>query len=257
LPLNETAGFSFKSNDKHQARNLTVVIRENKENELAPDEIPIVGSSLYNTSPFTNKTVLEEVVDEYIQHRQLSQKNGAISFLNDYLSITIPGFLTLMTKYGVALEGHLQNSIPVFKQGKPVRFYFRDWGGARIYKKRLASRGMNPAFYPGSMTLTDDLNEMHYKAHYTIIQSHIGEMIRLLTEISGVYEGIFWGEVKRVCEEVFRSLTSEAGQSVQEDRLFFFQEKVNHKALASMRMTQADGYLYSIVANPLGKKGPS
>ncbi|MBT2662820.1 IucA/IucC family protein [Bacillus sp. ISL-45] len=257
LPLNETAGFAFTSNDNDLARNLTVVIRENKENELAQDEIPIVGSCLYNSSPFTNKTVLEEIIEEYNQHHQLSKKAGVISFLNDYLSITVPGFLTLMTKYGVALEGHLQNSIPVFKHGKPVRFFFRDWGGARIYIKRLESCGLDLKFHPGSMTLTDDRNEMYAKAHYTIFQSHFGEIIRLLTEISGVNERIFWREVKRACDEVFSSLSFEVEESVKEDQAYFFQDKVKHKALASMRITKADNYMYSTVANPLGKNNQS
>lgn len=257
LPLNETAGFAFKANDNDQTRNLTVVIRENREKELVQEEIPIVGSSLYNISPFTNKTVLEEIIDEYTQHRQLSKKIGVISFLKDYLSITIPGFLTLMTKYGVALEGHLQNSIPIFKQGKPVRFFFRDWGGARIYIKRLQSQGIKPAFYPGSVTLTDDRNEMYSKAHYTIIQSHFGEIIRLLAEISGVYERVFWAEVKKACEEVFSSLSFEVEESVKEDQSYFFQDKVKHKALASMRITKSDSYMYSKVANPLGKNDQS
>ncbi|MFP3340870.1 ferric iron reductase, partial [Micrococcus sp. SIMBA_131] len=76
----------------------------------------------------------------------------------------------------VALEGHLQNSIPVFKKGQPVRFYFRDWGGARIYKRRLEERGMYPKFYPESITLTENKEEMYSKAHYTIFQNHLGEI---------------------------------------------------------------------------------
>ncbi|EDL66720.1 IucA/IucC family protein [Bacillus sp. SG-1] len=254
IPLNETAGYAFKSNDNAKSRNLTVVIRENRENDLEEDEFPIAGSSLYNKSPFTNKTILRELLDEYVYFYDLPKREGGISFFKQYLSITLPGFLTLLTKYGVALEGHLQNSVPVFKNGKPVKFYFRDWGGARIYTKRLKAQGLKPNFLSGSLIQTSDPDEMYSKAHYTIIQSHIGEIIRQLVECSGLNEGLFWREVKTAMENVFLSLSYSAGQNVKEDRIFFYQEKMRHKALTKMRMSDSDGYLYSSVTNPLAKK---
>ncbi|WP_409254240.1 IucA/IucC family protein [Bacillus sp. SCS-153A] len=254
IPLNETAGYAFESNDTGKSRNLTVVIRENRENDLEEDEIPIAGSSLYNESPLTNKTILGELLDEYVSFYNLSKREGAISFFKEYLSITLPGFLTLMTKYGVALEGHLQNSVPVFKNGRPVKFYFRDWGGARIYTKRLEAQGLKPDFLPGSLIQTSDRDEMYSKAHYTIIQSHLGEIIRQLVECSGLNESLFWREVKTAMEKVFHSLSSSANQNVEEDRSFFYKQKMRHKALTKMRMSDSDGYLYSSVTNPLAKK---
>lgn len=254
VPLYETAGFTFKSSNKNQARNLTVILRENKEMQLPSDEIAIVGSSLYNRSPFTNKTILEELLEEYNFNNELNKEKGAINFFKEYLSITLPGFLTLLTKYGIALEGHLQNSIPVFKMGKPIKFYFRDWGGARIYLKRLISQGISPVFYPESMIVTNSLDELHSKAHYTFIQSHIGEVIRLLVEVSGIYEGEFWKEVKKTCEVVFETLSQDVEHTVKEDLSFFFQKKVKHKALTSMRISEADSYLYTTVNNPIVKK---
>ncbi|MGM0750791.1 MAG: IucA/IucC family protein [Bacillota bacterium] len=254
LPLNEIAGYSFKSERDDQRRNLTVVIRENREEDLDEQEVMITGSSLYAISPFSNRTILAELLDEYCEHQKISKERGAQSFFKDYLSVTIPGFLTFLTKYGVALEGHLQNSLPVFKSGKPVRFYFRDWGGARIFKKRLVAQNLFPDFHPGSITMTDNIEEMYSKAHYTIFQSHFGEVIRLLVEASGVYEGEFWALVKMTCEDTFTSLSLTVPGNVEEDQAFFYQNEVKHKALTRMRMSPSEGYLYSQVTNPLGRE---
>ena len=254
LPLDEIAGYSFISDDNEQRRNLTVVVRENREDELNEDEVMITGNSLYATSPFSEDTILAELLTEYCANRNLSMGKGARFFFKDYLSVTLPGYLTLLTKYGVALEGHLQNSIPVFKRGKPVRFYFRDWGGARIYKRRLEERGMYPKFYPESITLTENKEEMYSKAHYTIFQNHLGEIIRLLVEASGVFEGEFWTLVKEACDDIFSSLSHEVPVNVIEDRQFLYHKKVNHKALTKMRLRPSAGYLYADVENPLGKE---
>ncbi|PFA67055.1 IucA/IucC family siderophore biosynthesis protein [Bacillus sp. AFS015802] len=252
LPMNEVAGYSFISNHDEQRRNLTVVIRDNPEDELEEDELMITGSSLYAASPFSEQTILAELLDEYCAYNKLTRQRGAQSFFKDYLSITLPGFLTLLTKYGIALEGHLQNSVPVFKNGQPVRFYFRDWGGARIYRNRLEEQHLFPTFYPGSITMTETKEEMYSKAHYTVFQSHFGEIIRLLVEASGVYEGVFWTLVREACEETFTCLYPDVPINVEEDRRFLYQKKVKHKALTKMRMSPSDGYLYHYVENPLG-----
>ncbi|MCA1062677.1 IucA/IucC family protein [Rossellomorea sp. AcN35-11] len=254
LPLNEIAGYTYRSERDDQRRNLTVVIRENRENDLDDQEVMITGSSLYASSPFSERTILGELLEEYCDSQHLPKEKGALEFFKDYLSVTIPGFLTLLTKYGVALEGHLQNSVPVFKNGRPVRFYFRDWGGARIFKERLDSHLELPAFQAGSVTMTGNKEEMYSKAHYTIFQSHIGEIIRLLVEASGVFEGEFWALVKVSCEDTFTTLTYTVPANVEEDRAFLYQKEVKHKALTKMRMWPSQEYLYSQVSNPLGYK---
>ena len=120
-PLNETAGAAFDSEDELKSRNLTMLIRESIDAHLQEDEIAIAGMSLYAESPMSGKTILHELVDQSGQH--------VLDFFQQYIQTVIPGYMTLMIKYGIALEGHLQNSLPVFKNGRLSRFFFRDWGG--------------------------------------------------------------------------------------------------------------------------------
>lgn len=251
LPINEVAGYSFRSESKDLSRNLTVVARENFDSKLSPGEVAIPGCSLYNLSPISGKTLITEVVDEYCCYCNFNKIKGTTSFLTEYLSVVIPGYLTLLVKYGVALEGHLQNSVPVFKEGKLVRFYFRDWGGVRIYESRLNQQGIEIDFYPGSVSITSSEQEMREKAFYTIFQNHLGEIIMQLCKYSGIQEKNLWKKVRDACEKVFTELHAQGVEGASKDAASLFEPFVKHKALTSMRLYPESGYCYSSVPNPL------
>lgn len=240
VPLNETKGAAFRSTDELKSRNLTMLVRESIDAHLEDEEIAVAGMALYATSPMSGKTVLQELV-------QQSGMSG-IDFFERYIRIVIPGYLKLMVKYGVALEGHLQNSVPVFKHGRLSRFFFRDWGGARVYRERLEKQGLNPGFAKGSVSVTEDLSEMHNKLYYTVFQNHLGEIIRQLENDESEY----WEKVKTVCDETFDQLKQEGfEEEVATDRSFLYQPTVMHKSLTKMRLTNRKSYDYTEVPNPL------
>ncbi len=253
IPLNEVAGAAFKSEEELKSRNLTMLMRESIEDRLRDGELAIAGPALYASSPITGKTILSELISQYAEENNLTKNRAAFPFFEDYITTVIPGYLTLMVKYGIALEGHLQNSIPVFKNGRLVRFFFRDWGGSRIYRERMNRQGMDIAFTPGSISVTEDISEMHNKLYYTVFQNHLGEIIRMLVQYSGIREEEFWKRVKKVCATTLRSLTAEKGlsENIALDEAFLYQPIVKHKSLTTMRLTNGKGYSYSEVANPL------
>ena len=159
-----------------------------------------------------------------------------------------------MVKYGIGLEGHLQNSVMVFKEGSPVRMLFRDWGGARIYRSRIQQHQVQVQFYPSSVTVTDSLKEMHNKVFYTVLQNHCGEFILQVAKHFGLREGELWQEIHRICEEVFDQLESfpQYAESVRIDREALYQAEVDHKSLTKMRLEpEGKEYSYTIVPNPL------
>ncbi|MGP4062421.1 IucA/IucC family protein [Halobacillus sp. H74] len=253
LPLNELGGAAFQSEDDMKSRNLTVLLRENIDEYLEDDEIAIAGMALYATSPFSETTVLKELVDTFAHENNLKRDVAAHDFFQEYIEKVLPGYLTLMVKYGVALEGHLQNSIPVFKNGRISRFFFRDWGGARIYTERLRNQGFSPGFAPDSVSVTNQDADMHNKLYYTVFQNHLGEMIRQLVQYSGRDEAAFWTQVKTVCDGVLHelSLQQDIAEQVRLDRTFLYQSTVMHKSLTKMRLTDSKGYGYNAVPNPL------
>jgi siderophore synthetase component len=172
--------------------------------------------------------------------------------------MVLPGFLTLMVKYGIGLEGHLQNSVPVFKDGRPVRLLFRDWGGARIYRERLERRGLSVDFYPGSLAVTDDPKEMRNKVFYAVFQNHMGEIVLQACKGFGLSERELWREVSRLTNETFDRLASspEHERDAAQDREALYKANVDHKALTRMRLAPEGGDRYAPVANPLHEFRP-
>ncbi|MEH7401685.1 IucA/IucC family protein [Gottfriedia acidiceleris] len=255
VPVYEIAGYNFKKeNDKQKNRNLSAVLRENIESFTFNDEVAIVGSSLFSESPISEKTIVSELIEQYAKTTNESIRQAAYQFVSEYVNIALPGFLTLLVKYGIGLEGHLQNSVMVFKNGQPVRMLFRDWGGLRIYKERLKKNNLHVELYAGSITATDDLKEVHNKLFYTVFQNHLGELILQVCNEFGINERELWQEIHRICNKVFDKLKADPTltENVACDREALYQMKVEHKALTKMRLDPAKkGYSYAIVPNPL------
>ncbi|KZZ84771.1 MULTISPECIES: IucA/IucC family protein [Bacillaceae] len=251
IPIPETYGVAFKDENPLKSRNMTAMLRSGLDPFVHGDEIPVVASSYNSPSPFSEKLVLEEIYEEYCRREGLNSKEAFEPFLKTYFSVVLPGTLTLMTRYGIGLEGHMQNSIVSFSGGKPVKYLFRDWGGARIYKERLIKQKLSLELLPGSVTVTESLEEMRSKMHYTVFQSHFGEVIRILASFTGSEEALAW---KWLGEEADRTLESIGGMDAAEDRAFLFSPVVKHKALSSMRLfPDHEGYVYVEAPNPLAE----
>src|SRR5919112_66936 len=262
IPVCEVAGANFKADPNEpdprtvtaKSRNLSAVLRENVGQHTGRDELAIVGCALYAGSPITSRPVLAELVEAFAKSSSAnSMSEAAFRFVSEYASVALPGFLTLMVKYGVGLEGHLQNSVPVFKSGRPVRLLFRDWGGARIHSERLRRRGFRVRFYPDSAVLTDRLDEMRNKVFCTVFQSHLGELILQSCKHFSVPERDLWREVSRICDKIFDEIGSqpEHAADAYADKEALYAAEVDHKALTTMRLNPKGGYRYARVSNPL------
>lgn len=185
-------------------------------------------------------------------HRIQSMPKAAEQFLLEYIRLVLQVYLPLMVKYGIGLEGHLQNSVPVFRHGQPARMLIRDWGGARIYKPRLKKQGIRLTFYPNSLTVTTKVEKMQEKVFYTVYQSHLGQLILQLTQLYGLSEEKLWKDVGDMSEALLEQMAQEPqfAEAVQQDRSFLFQAQVPCKALTTMRLFP-DREQYIRVTNPL------
>jgi siderophore synthetase component len=118
--------------------NLNFILRENIESHVQPDEIAMPASALTAICPLSGELIVGELIKEYAVHHSLKeQRKAAVHFIYQYTKMALPGFLTLMSRYGISLEGHLQNSVAVFAKGVPVRMIVRDLAGVEIWRKRL------------------------------------------------------------------------------------------------------------------------
>jgi siderophore synthetase component len=259
IPVCERFGIHFAapwaSND--QLRNLTAVFREPVSELTEQEELPIVGTALYAKSPLSGQTVLAELVGLYARTTwEKDLRRAARRFLTEYADLLLTGCLTLMVKYGIGLEGHLQNSIPVFREGRPVRLLIRDWGGARVYAERLVRQGIRYNALPGSLTLVKDINEMRRKVFYTVFQNHLGELIDRLADDFHVSERELWTDVSRMAGSIFEKISRipEHRRNALADREVFFSERAELKALTLMRLTGNGKEVCHVpVPNPLSR----
>ncbi|WP_367780006.1 IucA/IucC family protein [Jeotgalibacillus marinus] len=223
-----------------QQANLACILRENPENYVNNEkEIPMVAAALLAESPISGKIIVVELIEELARQYQISNvKEAASLFINKYAQTSLPGFLTLMVRYGISLEGHMQNSVSVFRKGELVRIILRDFGGVRILPERLEKQGFQAEFYPGSSIVTDKVEHMRNIISYSVMQNHFAELITCIVRELGIDERLLWKQVVSVCTSVFGELKKDPyiAQVAIADEKALFQPMINLKELTTMRL---------------------
>lgn len=223
LLMAETAGAAVPAGS---GRDLSAILRDGLTGRLEPGEEAIAGSAL----PYR----LREVVDRH--------GGGPAAWLTEYAQLVLPPLLRLATQ-GVALEAHLQNCLPTFKNGHPYRLALRDFAGLRLHLPRLAAAGHHVDLWPGSVVGTDDPAVMRAKLGYTALQAHLGELVLHLD----LDEHTAWRIVRDVVDQAYDTLDSPDARA---DHAAFTAPTVPHKALVRMRLAD-QGDIYLPVENPL------
>lgn len=235
LLLGEPAG---AASTLGSGRDLSAIVRS-AIGELRPGELAVPGSALAATCPITGERLVT----------LLAARSGLtpLEFVDAYARLLLPPVLRLATRYGVAMEAHLQNCVLTFVDGHPGRLILRDLAGLRVHGERLMASGQRFALWPGSVVGTADDEVMLAKLAYTAFQAHLGEVILRLTEI-GLDEGEAWSRVRLVVDEIYDGLGDQ--ENAKSDHAFLTAPTVPHKALVRMRVAGA-GDLYVPVENPL------
>jgi siderophore synthetase component len=215
--MHETAGAAVPVGD---GRDLSAIRRDGLTGRLEPGERAVPGGAL----PF----LLGDLVT-----------GDPAQWLKEYAELLLPPLLRL-TARGVALEAHLQNCLPTFRDGRPHRLALRDFAGLRLHPPRLARAGQEVELWPGSVVGTGDLDVFRAKIGYTAFQAHLGELVIRLGHDFGLDEREAWRIVRRVVDE----------STTGDDHAFFTAPLVPHKALVRMRLAGA-GDIYIPVRNPL------
>ncbi|MBA2174928.1 hypothetical protein H0266_08495 [Halobacillus locisalis] len=244
--MKESAGIHYEpagDNDNRHflQKNLAAILRENPERDLKQGEIAIPAAALMAESPVTNKLVMEDLIDH--------QKTTAEAFIKQYASILLPGILTLITKYGISMEAHLQNVVVIFEEAEPKRVILRDYGGIRIMNDRL-NQFAQTEIDPSTNLPTDNPAELLHVFSHALLHNHLGEMIVALAR-KGSDESRLWQPVAEVVRETYRTLQKETPE-VAVDEPLLFSETSTMKALVKMRMTNRfTENMYVTTANPL------
>ncbi|MBL0388485.1 hypothetical protein JJB07_17930 [Tumebacillus sp. ITR2] len=257
--LTEEVGVYYRPSGVEDAllgKNLASILRENPENHVGESELAMPGSAQLAVSPVSGKLIVGELIEAFASKRGYTDlQEAAAAWMQEYAEVALPGFLTVMSRYGISLEGHLQNSVAVFHEGVPVRMIVRDFGGVRILRERIARQELHAEFYPGSATVIDDVEDMRNKIYYPVFQNHFGELILSVVRAVGVEEKRLWQSVAAVCRRVFHEMKQESGsigQQAADDEAALFAPTLDLKAMATMRILgDVTTYTFASVPNPM------
>lgn len=241
------------------ARNLSGLARANPySHPLVPnDATPIAVGSLLATSPVTDRPIICDVLDRFAANSDGAAGQNAKAFFESYVDTVVPEQLHLLSKYGIALETHPQNSYVVFADGQPLATLVRDLGGIRVFGDRLTRHNLEFEPYPDSDLDAYGERDLYNKLYYALFQNHFAELIVTLVEHSPLDESYCWDYIRARCLETFETLRSKPDvpdEWVNRDENALFEDPTVHKALTAMRLRgKRHEYITSHVSNPLSK----
>ncbi|MBA3488244.1 MAG: hypothetical protein H0T78_01650 [Longispora sp.] len=218
-------------------RDVTALLRRGLGGIVAHGEVAVPATALPAMCPFTGRAIVSMLVDE--------SGLGQEGFLAEYAAILL-GPVMRLSAHGMGLEAHLQNCVPVFVSGRPVRMVFRDLGGVRLHAGRLADGGHEVRLWPGSVTATDRIADMHAKVIYTVFANHLAAIVEAL----GLgKEG--WDVIAEAVRAASGPLLEDTrlAAAAAEDLTAVTARPWAYKALLTMRLRGGD--VYVPVDNPL------
>lgn len=243
----EPASFHFADKDPDRCRFLSAVLRRGpEEGSVSTNRWLLPAAALFE--PKANPLFLRAA--EYYGIEPLA-------LFTRYSRCLLPAQAFLCGSLGIALEAHPQNIVVEFRgpkgQAPDVHFWYRDLGGIRLHPVRLGEalteRGWNdrlevPQFWPGSATSTDSIRDLSSKFVYSILQNHMGELIRAIAR-QGHPEEAYWAVVHDVLDEHRALLGEDLASRV-------FAQEWDLKAMWTMRLDSAvTEYTFCPVKNPL------
>ncbi|MEM8529080.1 MAG: IucA/IucC family protein, partial [Bacteroidota bacterium] len=176
--MNEPLGIYIKDDAYYQesqnpSYHLNVLYKQNPEHCLAEDEIYVPLSAAFEFSPFTNQPLIIDIMQANgIEHNQ-----EALNYFQDYAWKVIRSQIGLYAAYGIALEGHQQNTALVFSlDGIIQHTVVGDLaGGVEIYEPILQMCGWNikQDIHPTKKHIFEEGEIPEQQLLHTIINYHL------------------------------------------------------------------------------------
>ena len=200
--LREIFGLHLKNVSEVQAKHLTAIFRENPASQLLLNETVIVVAALFEKSPVSGSSLFVELMSS----AGVSTLSEALVYFSQYVDLILGSYLKLYLMYGIALEGHQQNTLAVFQNGKIIRFIARDFDEVDIHDDTLRKQGYSLKLYPGSYNLWADKKHARNSLLHAVYQLHLGELVSLLAKHFKCEEHYFWHQIRLETNKVFFNL---------------------------------------------------
>jgi siderophore synthetase component len=258
--LAEWIGASYRpapGEPRTTASSLAAILRESPECHVRNGEVALPVAALAARAPLSGHPVAGEVLDELARGGCGAPAEAAGTFLAGYCDCLLPALLTLLSRWGIALEPHGQNTVVVLRGGLPVRVLYRDFGGVRISPSRLAQAGVNPPTLVEPL-LTEDVEELRARLFFPLVQTNLGQVVATLARVGGSDPHRLWRLVAQRCRSVYATLTADPAIAVQArgDEIALVSPTLPTKSMLRVHLS-ADPHTSQWVAvpNPLAAVG--
>ncbi|WP_017973215.1 IucA/IucC family protein [Actinopolyspora halophila] len=237
-------------------RGLSALLREDPADQLGAAEHLVPVSALRASSPVSEGTLLADLVDELAASTATSAAAAGERFLRSYSELLFSATLPLLSRHGMALEAHMQNTLLIVRGGEPVRLLLRDFAGMRVHRGRMRAAGRNSAARHARVTVVEHVEQLHAKLSHSVLRVNLAEVVRSLGESSGLTQRRSWDVVRSVLvETVERIVATGGGEHVRADLAALLAPTLPQKALATMRLRSAAEDVYHRQPNPLHRTG--
>jgi len=244
--------------DPARARGLAALLREDLGRYVQPRQLAIRCSSLMSGPPSSPHQLLASVIGRLAQCRGCTTRAAAGTFLTQYADYFATSALVLLSRYGVGLEGHLQNTVLVLGgDGAPARVLLSDFGGIRLHLPRLAAAGYSLHLHPGSITAHRQIDNVRTKAYYACLQANLAQLVLGLAAECQLPPEESWQLIWHQLEQAFDYLahTPLSAKNAASDRAALLTPTTAQRAFVTPALTPAGfpagGEPYIEVPNPL------
>ncbi|KAK5580120.1 hypothetical protein RB653_000133 [Dictyostelium firmibasis] len=265
--LNEIGGIYHSNDSELKYQNFAIIWKENTNLFLTSiNDHPISSCSLFNESPInSNQTILGEIIRNYHNHNEINNslitlESSIINWFKIYCKLLIEPSLILLTKYGVSLESHLQNSVYVYVNGEPKLLILKDWSGIVIKTDRIMKQkhliGEKLIDSIPKLIQLPDLDFYKMFSH-SILHNHICQIIiGICKEFENyqINENQLWYQCYQIMKNTFNSINSSFKNDIEIDESELFKNELKCKALTGMRLLTKNQILLPFnVKNPLNQ----
>ncbi|MGQ0774684.1 MAG: IucA/IucC family protein [Pseudonocardiales bacterium] len=241
VSLAELASASFRpapDEPADAAASLAAIARESPERHVSEGEVALPAAAFAARSPLTGRPLLSDIFDELASTYTLPLRDAATRFLGRYCDCALPALFTLLSRWGIALEAHGQNTVVVVHSGLPVRLIYRDFGSIRVSRIRLTRRGLHPPALLGAL-LTEDEDELRARLFFPLVHTNLSQLVAALAQVADADPGSLWRLVAQRCRTVYATLTADPAirAQAQRDETALFGSTIPMKAMLRTQMS--------------------
>jgi siderophore synthetase component len=239
------------------AASLAATIRESPERHTGDGEVALPVAALAARSPLNGRPLLADVLDELASAHGCLRSASAGQFLTRYCDCLFPALFALLSRWGIALEPHGQNSVVVLRDGLPSRVLYRDFGSIRVSPTRLARSGVQPPALIGTLP-TDDEDELRAALFFPLLDTNLGQIVAALARVGEIDATRLWQLVAQRCRSAYTALTADPAiaAAASRDEAAMFGSTLPAKSLLRVQLSaNPHAPQWVAVPNPLAVAG--